>query len=103
MAARVIDGKAVAARVRADVGEGVAEFTTQHGRPPGLATVLVGEDAASAISWRPTRRARKSSSSSASSTPIRRSAGSSASCRFRRTSTASSSPASSIPARTSMG
>jgi methylenetetrahydrofolate dehydrogenase (NADP+)/methenyltetrahydrofolate cyclohydrolase len=49
MPARVIDGKAVAQRVRAEVGEGVAEFTQSHGRPPGLATVLVGEDAASAI------------------------------------------------------
>jgi methylenetetrahydrofolate dehydrogenase (NADP+)/methenyltetrahydrofolate cyclohydrolase len=49
MAATVIDGKAVAARVRAEVAEGVAEFTAQHGRPPGLATVLVGEDPASAI------------------------------------------------------
>jgi methylenetetrahydrofolate dehydrogenase (NADP+) / methenyltetrahydrofolate cyclohydrolase len=49
MAARVIDGKAVAARVRAEVGEGVAEFTAQHGTPPGLATVLVGEDPGSAI------------------------------------------------------
>lgn len=49
MAARVIDGKAVAARVRAEVGEGVAEFTATHGRPPGLATILVGEDPGSAI------------------------------------------------------
>jgi methylenetetrahydrofolate dehydrogenase (NADP+) / methenyltetrahydrofolate cyclohydrolase len=49
MAARVIDGKAVAARVRAQVGEGVAAFTAEHGRPPGLATMLVGEDPASAI------------------------------------------------------
>ena len=49
MAARVIDGKAVAARVRAEVGEGVAEFTAEHGRPPGLATILVGEDPGSAI------------------------------------------------------
>jgi methylenetetrahydrofolate dehydrogenase (NADP+) / methenyltetrahydrofolate cyclohydrolase len=39
----------VAQRVRAEVGEGVAEFTQRHGRPPGLATVLVGEDPASAI------------------------------------------------------
>jgi methylenetetrahydrofolate dehydrogenase (NADP+)/methenyltetrahydrofolate cyclohydrolase len=45
----VIDGKAVAARVRAQVGEGVAEFTAQHGSQPGLATVLVGEDPASAV------------------------------------------------------
>jgi methylenetetrahydrofolate dehydrogenase (NADP+)/methenyltetrahydrofolate cyclohydrolase len=49
MAARVIDGKAVAARVRAQVGEEVAEFAARHGRPPGLATVLVGEDPGSAI------------------------------------------------------
>ncbi len=49
MAAQVIDGKAVAARVRAEVGEGVAEFTAEHGRPPGLATVLVGDDPGSAI------------------------------------------------------
>src|SRR3954452_374834 len=49
MPAAVIDGKAVAARVRADVGEGVAEFTTEHGRPPGLATILVGDDPGSAI------------------------------------------------------
>jgi methylenetetrahydrofolate dehydrogenase (NADP+) / methenyltetrahydrofolate cyclohydrolase len=49
MTARVIDGKAVAARVRAQVGEGVAEFTAQHGSQPGLATVLVGEDPASAV------------------------------------------------------
>jgi methylenetetrahydrofolate dehydrogenase (NADP+)/methenyltetrahydrofolate cyclohydrolase len=49
MAARVIDGRAVAARVREQVGAGVAEFTAQHGRPPGLATLLVGEDQASAI------------------------------------------------------
>jgi methylenetetrahydrofolate dehydrogenase (NADP+) / methenyltetrahydrofolate cyclohydrolase len=49
MAARVIDGKAVAARVRAEVAEGVAQFAAEYGRPPGLATVLVGEDSASAI------------------------------------------------------
>jgi methylenetetrahydrofolate dehydrogenase (NADP+) / methenyltetrahydrofolate cyclohydrolase len=49
MAATVIDGKGVAARVRADVGEGVAEYTAEHGRPPGLATILVGEDPGSAI------------------------------------------------------
>ncbi|HEX7301060.1 MAG TPA: bifunctional methylenetetrahydrofolate dehydrogenase/methenyltetrahydrofolate cyclohydrolase FolD [Solirubrobacteraceae bacterium] len=49
MAAQVIDGKAVAARVRAQVRDDVAEFTAEHGRPPGLATILVGEDPASAI------------------------------------------------------
>jgi methylenetetrahydrofolate dehydrogenase (NADP+)/methenyltetrahydrofolate cyclohydrolase len=49
MTAQVIDGKALAARVRADVADGVAQFAAQHGRPPGLATVLIGEDPASAI------------------------------------------------------
>jgi methylenetetrahydrofolate dehydrogenase (NADP+)/methenyltetrahydrofolate cyclohydrolase len=49
MAATVIDGKALAERVRGEVAEGVAEFAAQHGRPPGLATVLIGDDPASAI------------------------------------------------------
>lgn len=45
MAARVIDGKAVAARVRERVRAGVAELPS----PPGLATILVGDDPASAV------------------------------------------------------
>jgi methylenetetrahydrofolate dehydrogenase (NADP+) / methenyltetrahydrofolate cyclohydrolase len=49
MAATVIDGRAVAARVRAQVGEDVKAFVDEHGRPPGLATVLIGDDPASAI------------------------------------------------------
>src|SRR3954467_10329256 len=49
MAAQIIDGKAVAARVRAEVAEEVKAFTAEHGRPPGLATILVGEDPASAV------------------------------------------------------
>jgi methylenetetrahydrofolate dehydrogenase (NADP+)/methenyltetrahydrofolate cyclohydrolase len=49
MAARLIDGKAIAARIRAELAEEVAEFTARNGRPPGLATVLVGDDPASAI------------------------------------------------------
>jgi methylenetetrahydrofolate dehydrogenase (NADP+) / methenyltetrahydrofolate cyclohydrolase len=49
MAAQVIDGKALAARVRAEVADGVAEFAVQHGWPPGLATVLIGDDPGSAI------------------------------------------------------
>jgi methylenetetrahydrofolate dehydrogenase (NADP+)/methenyltetrahydrofolate cyclohydrolase len=46
--ARVIDGRAVAARVRADVARDVARFTARTGRAPGLATILVGDDPASA-------------------------------------------------------
>jgi methylenetetrahydrofolate dehydrogenase (NADP+)/methenyltetrahydrofolate cyclohydrolase len=49
MAARVIDGKAVAARVRAEVAGEVAAFSRRHGRVPGLATILVGDDPASAV------------------------------------------------------
>ena len=49
MAATTIDGKALAARVRGEVADGVAEFAAAHGRPPGLATVLIGDDPASAI------------------------------------------------------
>lgn len=45
MAARVIDGKAVAARIREQVREEVARMAT----PPGLATILVGDDPASAV------------------------------------------------------
>ena len=40
-----MDGKALAARIRAEVAEGVAAF----GRPIGLATVLVGDDPASDV------------------------------------------------------
>jgi methylenetetrahydrofolate dehydrogenase (NADP+) / methenyltetrahydrofolate cyclohydrolase len=49
VAATIIDGKAIAARVRAQVAEGVSAFAARAGRPPGLATVLVGEDPGSAV------------------------------------------------------
>jgi methylenetetrahydrofolate dehydrogenase (NADP+) / methenyltetrahydrofolate cyclohydrolase len=49
MSATIIDGKAIAARVRADVAGEVERFTRASGTPPGLATVLVGEDPASAV------------------------------------------------------
>ncbi len=49
MSATIIDGKAVAARVRADVAAGVEAFVAETGRPPNLATVLVGDDPASQI------------------------------------------------------
>jgi methylenetetrahydrofolate dehydrogenase (NADP+)/methenyltetrahydrofolate cyclohydrolase len=49
MTAKLIDGKAAAAAVRQAVGERAAEFERQAGRPAGLATVLVGEDPASAV------------------------------------------------------
>ena len=49
MTATIIDGKAIAAHVRAEVARDVAEFVASGAPPPGLATVLVGEDPASAV------------------------------------------------------
>ncbi len=49
MSATIIDGKAIAARVRAQVAQEVSAFAERTGRTPGLATVLVGEDPASAV------------------------------------------------------
>ena len=47
--ARIIDGKAFAARVRQDVAAGVAALKKARGLTPGLAVVLVGENPASEI------------------------------------------------------
>jgi methylenetetrahydrofolate dehydrogenase (NADP+)/methenyltetrahydrofolate cyclohydrolase len=47
--AGVLDGKAVAARVRAEVKSRASAFTSARGRPPGLAVVKVGSDPASAV------------------------------------------------------
>jgi methylenetetrahydrofolate dehydrogenase (NADP+)/methenyltetrahydrofolate cyclohydrolase len=49
MAAQVIDGKQVAARVREQVARDVEAYVADGGQRPGLATVLVGDDPASAI------------------------------------------------------
>jgi methylenetetrahydrofolate dehydrogenase (NADP+)/methenyltetrahydrofolate cyclohydrolase len=46
--AGIIDGTAVAAKVREATKERAAEFTARHGRQPGLATLLVGDNPASA-------------------------------------------------------
>jgi methylenetetrahydrofolate dehydrogenase (NADP+) / methenyltetrahydrofolate cyclohydrolase len=56
MAARVIDGKAVAAAVRERVKVDVAAYEQEAGRTPALATVLVGDDPASEIYVRNKRR-----------------------------------------------
>lgn len=45
--AQLIDGKAIAKKVRAEVAAEVAEFVAATGHVPGLATVLVGDDPAS--------------------------------------------------------
>lgn len=47
MAALLIDGKAVSARIRRELTEEVARFKEATGVTPGLAVVLVGEDPAS--------------------------------------------------------
>jgi methylenetetrahydrofolate dehydrogenase (NADP+)/methenyltetrahydrofolate cyclohydrolase len=46
---KVIDGKAIAAEIRAEVAQGVAELKEKHGINAGLAAVLVGDDPASAV------------------------------------------------------
>jgi methylenetetrahydrofolate dehydrogenase (NADP+)/methenyltetrahydrofolate cyclohydrolase len=45
----LLDGKLVAAKVRAEVAARAARFAAGHGRAPGLAVVRVGEDPASAV------------------------------------------------------
>ncbi|GIW43859.1 MAG: bifunctional protein FolD 2 [Candidatus Binatia bacterium] len=55
--AELIDGKAAAQEVRDQVRQEVVEFQVRYGMPPGLATVLVGSDPASATYVRSKRRA----------------------------------------------
>ena len=57
MTAKRIDGKAAAAAIRLRVAEHVAAFEQKAERAPGLATVLVGEDPASAVYVRSKNRA----------------------------------------------
>ena len=49
VAAKVIDGKAFAAKLREKVAAEVARLKADHGVTPGLAVVLVGEDPASSV------------------------------------------------------
>ena len=49
MSAQIIDGRAIAAKVRDDVATAVANRTAAGLRAPGLAVILVGGDAASEI------------------------------------------------------
>jgi methylenetetrahydrofolate dehydrogenase (NADP+)/methenyltetrahydrofolate cyclohydrolase len=49
MSAQLIDGKVHAERLRAQVASEVAALKASHGLQPGLAVVLVGDDAASQI------------------------------------------------------
>jgi len=48
MTARILDGKATAAKIKADVARRVAKLAEQ-GRRPGLGTILVGDDPGSQV------------------------------------------------------
>jgi methylenetetrahydrofolate dehydrogenase (NADP+)/methenyltetrahydrofolate cyclohydrolase len=52
----VMDGKAVAAKVRGEVAVRAREFASKHGRRPGLAVVQVGQDPASTVYVRNKRK-----------------------------------------------
>jgi methylenetetrahydrofolate dehydrogenase (NADP+)/methenyltetrahydrofolate cyclohydrolase len=47
--ARILDGKALAQRVRGEVAQGVARLKAETGVTPGLTVVLVGDDPASQV------------------------------------------------------
>ena len=49
MTARIIDGKAVARKLRAEYGARVEQLASRHGVRPGLAVILVGDNAASRV------------------------------------------------------
>ncbi len=49
MSARLLDGTAVAAAIRAEVARDVAAFRDRHGAAPRLVAVLVGDDPASQV------------------------------------------------------
>ncbi|MDP6550436.1 MAG: bifunctional methylenetetrahydrofolate dehydrogenase/methenyltetrahydrofolate cyclohydrolase FolD [Dehalococcoidia bacterium] len=55
--AKILDGKALAMEVRAEVAAGVAELGDKHRITPGVAVVLVGDDPASRVYVRNKRRA----------------------------------------------
>jgi len=49
MSARILDGQALAKQLQQEIRPEVAAFTAEHGRPPGLGIVLVGNDPASEV------------------------------------------------------
>lgn len=57
MSAVIIDGRQLARITRAEVARRVGDFRAENGFAPGLATVLVGDDPASAVYIRAKRRA----------------------------------------------
>jgi methylenetetrahydrofolate dehydrogenase (NADP+)/methenyltetrahydrofolate cyclohydrolase len=57
MSAVIVDGKAIAAELREEIGAQIVAMTRDGSRPPSLAVVLCGDDPASAIYVRNKRRA----------------------------------------------
>ncbi len=57
MTAAILDGKAMARTIRAEIAEHTAQFTAQSGVTPCLAAVLVGDDPASQVYVRGKRKA----------------------------------------------
>ena len=57
MTAQILDGKALSASIRVDIRETISKGIAAGKTAPGLATVLVGEDPASAVYVRNKRRA----------------------------------------------
>ena len=55
--AKLIDGKAIAAEIRAEIAAEVAEFKKKNGEAPGLAVIIVGENPASQVYVRNKHRA----------------------------------------------
>jgi len=49
MTARLLDGQGLATRMQEELKPEVAAFAARHGRPPGLAIVLIGENPASEV------------------------------------------------------
>ncbi len=57
MTAQILDGRALSAGLRETLRGDIAELTARHGRAPGLAVILVGEDCASQIYVRHKKKA----------------------------------------------
>jgi methylenetetrahydrofolate dehydrogenase (NADP+)/methenyltetrahydrofolate cyclohydrolase len=55
----ILDGKAIAEKVRAEAAAGARKFRERHGRAPGLHVVLAGENPASAVYVRNKEKAAK--------------------------------------------
>jgi len=57
MTAKIIDGSAIAARIRGEIAQDVEKLVATHGVRPGLATVLIGDNPASQTYVRMKQRA----------------------------------------------